>query len=136
LTNISDKLVIGLITFLLGGFLSLSTYGVLIDLPEKKLKMYNSFFGIKTGKWQDISSFTTISVDSQTKVLTTYSRANNVTSYSEKKFLVVIENEELNKEIHVNSFNQPEKANDYARFLAGNSWLKTGKLFETKSINH
>jgi len=53
---------IGIILVLIGGVMTFSRYGVIIDPEYKRYKCYYSYFGIKYGKWEDLTDFVEITV--------------------------------------------------------------------------
>lgn len=69
---------------LIGFAIVFSTKGVLIDIPNNKLKAYNSFFFIKFGKWQSFDNFPHITVLEATEKTSVSSHTTLVNSSSRK----------------------------------------------------
>ncbi len=75
----------GLAIVLFTVFLLTSYSGVEIDTVNRRIKQYNKFFGIiKTGKWQELSSYIGLTLVPMRKFNTIASRAN-ITNTTVKK---------------------------------------------------
>ncbi len=72
--------LIGLIMIVAACLVLLSRYGYEIDVDRQLARSYTSIFGIKSGKWTDISSYSQVSILSTRMNTTAYSRTNRSTS--------------------------------------------------------
>lgn len=112
-------LTAGLIVFLIGGLMAFSAYGVVIKVKSRSIRQYNSFFGFRFGKWNDVRLFTDIVVLPETKSLTTYSRANLATTMSETLYCIFLYDKEAEQKVMIRKEKTEEKAMEYA------GWFKT-----------
>jgi hypothetical protein len=60
-----------------GAFMAFTSTGTILDIHNKRVKPYTSFFGIiRTGKWINQDKFTRFNIDRATRKYTTYSRGS------------------------------------------------------------
>lgn len=107
---------------IIGGFLAFSAYGIIADTRNKRVKLYNSFFGFRFGKWYDASQFKEIIIHPESKVYTTFSRANIATSYKETLYCMYLYDPTDDEEVVVRKFSTVEKAEAYKTFFS-NLWI-------------
>ena len=68
--------LIGVATFLLGGYIVFTRTGIMINPQTKQYKDYTQYFGIKTGEWKDLSKYSDLSVLKTRMLTSSFSRSN------------------------------------------------------------
>lgn len=107
----------GLLIF--GCFLAFSTAGVDLDIENKSLNNYISYFNLyKTKNWTDLDKFEYVTVLMYNKEHIFYSRSNRSFSTDSKKYNVYLtDGSGLNRQI-LASFNHAKQAMNYATKMA------------------
>lgn len=89
--GLMGHVLFGLAIVLFTVFLLTSYSGVEIDTVNHRIKQYNKFFGIiKTGKWQEISSFIGLTLVPIRKFNTIASRANITNTTVNKDYRIFL----------------------------------------------
>ena len=95
----------------LGAFISMTYSGTFIDLENKRIKPYTSWFGIvKTGKWVGIDSSSKFRIIRSNRRYTTYSRANMRNDLYIRDLRLVITNKGSKSRHTVNKYLRYEDA--------------------------
>ena len=60
-------IALGISLLVFGAFFFFSHSGIILDTKAKKVKPYTSLFGIKNGRWREVSSYPNITILSRNK---------------------------------------------------------------------
>jgi len=118
LLAVFENIFLGIVLLLIGGFIALSSYGVQINIAEKKIREYGSFYGVKYGRWVPLNNFSSISILSSRSGFQIYSRTNQSTSSVDDFFDVCVLNDSHRKKIVVRKFKSKSDASIYADQLS------------------
>jgi hypothetical protein len=111
--------LVGLILLLLGGLLSFTQYGVLIDYEKRRFKEYSKYINMFVqGEWKSIENYSLISLLSFNKGTTTYSQSNRALTLSEIKHEVYLLNEKQTDKKLINSFVNKDEAKRYVDYIS------------------
>lgn len=109
----------GVIIFLLGCFIALSTAGIELDITNKKLNDYWKYFNLfKSHSWKNIQRYPYIAVLKLNKTYGLFSKSNRAIEISETKYEVCLLDKSQHKRIQVSSFDSAEDAVDFAKSIA------------------
>jgi hypothetical protein len=100
------------IVLIIPGIFTAFTYtGTLLDTDNKRLKPYNSLFGIiRTGKWIDVKEFTRFNIIRATRKYTSYSRANVSFDMNISDIRLLLINKDGTRKVVINRYNKFENA--------------------------
>lgn len=110
--------VVGLIVLLIGGFVCFTFHGVEINIEKKTIRSYTSYFGIKSGKIKDISSYPFICILKSNKSYKMHGRANQSVAYSETTYDIYLLNKTHQEKILLKIEKGQEQAIQSAKELA------------------
>ena len=83
--------IMGIILILIGFSLAFFTDGVKLDTEKKRVMRYSGPFGrALTGRWQDLSGYSGLTVIPVKRKITTFSRSNRENTYLEEDFRVFL----------------------------------------------
>jgi hypothetical protein len=85
-----DGNLIGLAVALLGGFICFTFNGVQLNMENKTIRSYTSYFGIKRGKTKDISAYPFICIFKSNKRYKMFGRANQSASYTKMTYDIYV----------------------------------------------
>lgn len=110
--------LIGLGIALLGAFIVFTSNGVIIDVSNKKIKTYTSYFGIKTGAWKALSDFPFVCIFKSNKSYTALSRANVAMTDKITSYDVFLLTEKHREKYLIKNVPTEESAIQYAKQIA------------------
>lgn len=103
--------------FMMGLFLSTSSYGTEIDLSDGKFRSYARYFGFKTGKWNQLNTMSCIAVLLSQNGYRAYGRSNQSTSLSQIKYDVCLLSKSHRERFVIQKFKTKDEAVVYAQKL-------------------
>ena len=106
------------ILFIIGFFLSTNSYGSEISLNHGLYRGYNNFFGFKIGKWNQLSSMSSLAVLRSQDGYTAFSTSNRSTTLNVKKYDVCLLNDTHRDRFVIQKFNTEDEALRYSNFLS------------------
>lgn len=109
--------ILGGLTLIFGSFLSLSSYGSEIDTKNQKFREYGSMFGVKRGKWENLSAMPFIGVFKSKSGYLIYSRTSMSTTDFDNHYEVCLMTASHRKRIVVQKFKTKNDALNFAHFL-------------------
>lgn len=109
--------IIGLLILVVGAILGLSSYGSEIDVTNRKLREYQSKFGIKSGKWQDLNTKPYLGIFKSRSGYLIYSRSTNSTTDIDDYYDVCLMNASYRRRIVLQKFKSKNEALNFAHKL-------------------
>ncbi|OYT17122.1 MAG: hypothetical protein B7C24_04390 [Bacteroidetes bacterium 4572_77] len=110
-------------TFLLvlGLFIYITTYGILLDIKQHRYKKYTKIFAYKQGSWESLAPFSQVSVLRSRESTTAFSKSNRAATTSSNLFYdVVLLNKSNRKKLIVKRFKESKLALEAAKDLCQN----------------
>jgi hypothetical protein len=75
--------IVGLLIALLGAFICFTYSGIEINIGNKTIRKYTSYFGFKKGEMKDLTAYPFVCIFKSHKTHKVYSRTNRALSYNE-----------------------------------------------------
>lgn len=110
--------ILGVAGILIGAFFWSSSYGIDIELKEKKFREYSSAYGLKSGKWKSLDKLPFITVMVVRESMAIHSRSNNSTITTDTKIGVYLLTNSHRGKILVQKFEKNQEAKKYAESLS------------------
>ncbi|MEO6903029.1 MAG: hypothetical protein ABI315_07740 [Bacteroidia bacterium] len=116
--------LVGILVALVGGFVCFTYLGIEINIKNKTIRQYTSYFGFKKGATKDLTVFPFICIFKSNKIYTTNSRSNRSVSYSEKTFDIYLLNQTHKEKILIKIEKGEDKAIQKAKEIADDMGIK------------
>ena len=126
--NNIPKGIAGIIIFLIGFFIGITPYGILINTEQKKYKNYTLIFGYKQGSWKSYSKYPFITLIQNNESTIAFSRSNRSTITSSDLFydICLLDQNHTNK-LLIKRLKNKEDAVEGVKDLAKKLDLKLSK---------
>lgn len=90
---LNQQWILGVLSFLVAGFILFTFSGIEIDTEKRMIKPYYMVFGfLKRGKWESLENYRGLTLIPMKKIYTTFSRSNRKNSSTESDFRVYLVN--------------------------------------------
>ena len=90
---LNQQWILGVLSFMVAGFILFTYSGIEIDTEKRKIKPYYKVFGfLKRGKWESLENYRGLTLIPMKKIYTTFSRSNRKNSSEESDFRVYLIN--------------------------------------------
>lgn len=116
--------IVGLLIALLGGFVCSTFSGIEINIKNKTIRQYTSYFGFKKGETKDLTPYPFICIFKSNKTHSMYSRSNRAISYSETTYDLYLLNRSHKEKILIKVEKGEDNAIKKAKEIAGNIGIK------------
>lgn len=106
-----SNIILGSIFIIIGAFVGFTRSGIQINTENKNYRSYNSFLGIKQGKWQEFNGFSFVTLLKSKEQSATLSASNRraITS-SDTYFDICLLNENHRKKLAIKRLKEKEQA--------------------------
>ena len=119
-------ILLGLVFFVVGGYIVFSTNGIMIDINNKSIMEYTKYFGLfERGDWKSIIDFPYVTILSFNISSSTFSRSNRRSAISEKQHQVHLLNAHHTKRKLIHTFLDSKLAIEFAKKIAAELKLET-----------
>jgi hypothetical protein len=115
---LNGKLIFGTFIFLVAGVGATLRSGAIIDTANRKMKVYVSFFGIKSGEWKDMSAYPYLTIFKTNLASTVSSRGNVSTKLMDVAYDVFLLTKNHRERVLIFTCDTKEKAQATAQVLA------------------
>lgn len=116
--------IVGLLIALMGGFVCFTYSGIIINIKNKTIRQYTSYFGFKKGENKELTLYPFICIFKSNKTQTMYSRSNRTVSYSEMTYDIFLLNQTHKEKILIKVEKEEANAIQSAKEIADNIGIK------------
>jgi hypothetical protein len=109
--------ILGALILIAASFFSLSSYGSEIDTTNEKFREYGSMFGVKRGKWEDLSGMPFIGIFKSKSGYLIYSRTTISTTHFDNQYEVCLMSPSHRRRVVLQRFKTKNDALNFAHFL-------------------
>jgi len=116
--------IAGLLVALVGGFVCFTYSGIEINIKNKTIRQYTSYFGFKKGETRDLTTYPFICIFKSNKTHTMYSRSNRAVSYSETTYDLYLLNQTHKEKVLIKVEKGEDNAIKKAKEIADSIGIK------------